>query len=352
MKKLQKTKFGKDEDFLDFIEQEAQSEKFRIKKEAFEKGHHPPDDMLYDYVLGWLDSKEQNMVKEHIAFCGQCAGEVLHIRAVEDELESDQIPWTHTAALSKDIKKNTSTIQVIGFNYFNFFINNIKRFMPIYGMGLAASFFLLIFWHTRPAEIDRMINKSYQINFVQQMHWSSDNLTLQWEKPGLSYNFISQHEYSDGSRAFGAGIWTGRQVLTKDNKKSMQDFLLPKWQKSGIDTDKWQETPWAVYFRMGKWSYLIKMICISDKDIPLCFWKEQMEILEKISQKYAKRPGNAREDFKIVNHTFTKVKSSLIKLSEGNDEKKNKKAIAFELGHLITYLGPKHIPEHIPDSGN
>ena len=93
------------ETFLAFLTQEAQSEKFRRLRENASKTPHPTREKLYDYALGWMDQAEVRQVREHIAFCGDCAHEVLRILRIEDELEQDALEWADRAPVSSQEPK-------------------------------------------------------------------------------------------------------------------------------------------------------------------------------------------------------------------------------------------------------
>jgi hypothetical protein len=76
-----------EEQFFELLRQEADTEDYRSLRKTVEEGCHPSHEILYDYVLDWLDEKTRGALMEHISLCGVCAGEVLRIRSIENEVE-------------------------------------------------------------------------------------------------------------------------------------------------------------------------------------------------------------------------------------------------------------------------
>ena len=74
---------GTDENFLSFLNKEAQSDGYRHMKRKAGKDFHPGADTLFGYVLEKLNSEERHRVREHISYCEACVGKVLTIRMTE-----------------------------------------------------------------------------------------------------------------------------------------------------------------------------------------------------------------------------------------------------------------------------
>ncbi|GKT09122.1 hypothetical protein [Desulforhabdus sp. TSK] len=81
------------------MRQEAISDPYEKVTKIVEEGRHPSHEMLYDYVLEWLDEKTFGMLLEHISICGSCAGEVLRIRTLEEDAENNLPGWDHPTEL-------------------------------------------------------------------------------------------------------------------------------------------------------------------------------------------------------------------------------------------------------------
>jgi hypothetical protein len=84
-----------DGNFLSFLGEAARSDEYRRLKEKQAKARkfHPAREMLYDYVLGWLNETDTVKIQKHISFCGECADEVLRITRIEDDLEKESVKW-------------------------------------------------------------------------------------------------------------------------------------------------------------------------------------------------------------------------------------------------------------------
>jgi hypothetical protein len=102
--------FKSDESFLDLLKQSSQSEAYRRAKKNVEKGPHPTNKMLYDYVLGWTGDIDDKNIMEHIGLCSACNKEVLEIMKIEEELEDESIDWANKQPLTERLKSFISSI--------------------------------------------------------------------------------------------------------------------------------------------------------------------------------------------------------------------------------------------------
>ncbi|MEE4358196.1 MAG: hypothetical protein V2I97_17125 [Desulfococcaceae bacterium] len=328
-----KNMLSDDSDFLDFIQKEARSDDFRILKEKTEDGAHPSPEMLYDYVLGWSDEKDTERVMDHIAFCGICAKEVMQIRAVENDADGEKTVSEKIFSWKKIWKKTRERLQSYRFTPL--------QLIPAAAVGMAACL-LVWLWGDRPvSRLDKMISRSYHLEFLQAV--PDGNILLPWEKADTAYGFTSPHSLSEASGAFGAGLWTGRQILGKSELSEMPEFLTPGWQKRGAE--EWTETPWDVYFQMGKWCLLLNSLSSSAENIPASFWEKQVETVDYILTKYESAKEKGAENPKIVRDTLNTVREACIQLKTQPEGKKIRKKLAYELENLITYISPKQIPE-------
>lgn len=62
-------------------------------RKGIEAGPHPTDRLLYDYVLGWIEEEETEIISRHLLLCGICAQEVLNIREAESTIERKLSDW-------------------------------------------------------------------------------------------------------------------------------------------------------------------------------------------------------------------------------------------------------------------
>jgi|GEM_PF-3017330 len=209
-------------------------------------------------------------------------------------------------------------------------------FIPGFAVAVTACLILILF---RAPKMSDMITESYQTAFLREMTFGQDDLKLPWEGTE-EYGFNLADRYAPAYRAFGAGLWSGRQELTDwasgVSETSMPNFLSPKWRDTTVNADKWSETPWNVYFRMGRWSFLIRTVCRSDVEVPKVFWEKQVSALEGIQ---TETPGKSVEDAGIVNVRLGSIKS-VLKSSEGVSFGKRRQ-IARDLELLVKHLSPK-----------
>jgi len=198
--------------------------------------------------------------------------------------------------------------------------------------AIAACLILFILPISDAPDVGKLIAESYQFIIEQEAISGQDelnrNLILPWESTDLSYGFGSGREHSPAAKAFGAGLWTGKQKLLKDISQTLPDFLSPE-DKSRI----WTETEWSLYFWLGRWSILLKGACLSEPEkMPYDFWKHQVLIFDQMQKKIEAR-SETEHGVRIVNAALGSLKS-VLKESERSDRRKCRK-IASELELLI-----------------
>ncbi|MCP4106034.1 MAG: hypothetical protein GY749_10930 [Desulfobacteraceae bacterium] len=212
--------------------------------------------------------------------------------------------------------------------------------IPIFAVVTCMIVFMLI-PVLQTSEPELLIIESYKTAMTHKI--SMDHYRFPWEKPDASYGFASPMIYSHASLAFGAGLWSGRQVLSGRDSDPMPVFLSSEHGKNKVAD--WSETPWNIYFRMGEWGFLIQAVCVSDKQLPYTFWKKQGIILEQMQKHFTEKQKQAGEDSKVVTTVLRRIKAVLDDSKQNCPDKKQCRKIAFELGHLIKYLSPKCIPK-------
>ncbi|MCP4350846.1 MAG: hypothetical protein GY795_35720 [Desulfobacterales bacterium] len=211
----------------------------------------------------------------------------------------------------------------------------------IYSFALAAS--LLIFLQFIPfinpfdrgpisgtPELSKLISKSYNSVFIQEITLNHDAFnSLPWKKTSQFYGFGDSDQYSPAFRAFGAGLWSGRERLAKE-VSPMPEFLFPGWQDKTIKGKTWPGTSWAVCYWMGQWCFLVHSACLSGSDVPPAFWDEQGRILARLQENYAELAEKKQENARVVNNALSRVKDAV--------NKKQPRKVAFELGILMEHF--------------
>ncbi|MDM8523688.1 hypothetical protein QUF80_09980 [Desulfococcaceae bacterium HSG8] len=345
------------EDFLSFLEQEARSDDYQRLKEKTAGGHHPAEDMLNDYVSDCLSDEDTRMITDHILLCRGCSKKVLQFRRIQGEAEEDLEKWAdEPVTFSEKLKCFVSNL-MSGYRA-RLAVPPVRSVMV--GFSMAAACLIIYLLTPQTPEMSGLIAGSYQAALVQKMTFSQrelkEDFSFPWEISDQSFEIASPAQYFPYSRAFGAGLWSGRQMLglhvseTNDSQEQVSelpvpDFLSPRWKgDSTVTADEWSETSWDIYFFMGQWCFLARAVCLSDAEVPDAFWERQGLILEKIQKKFTERSHLIKKDPGIVTASLGRVRSVLKDPGGGLLSEKQCKTVDFELDNLITYLSPRYQP--------
>ncbi|MCP4107178.1 MAG: hypothetical protein GY749_16830 [Desulfobacteraceae bacterium] len=333
-----KEALNNNEDFMTFLEQEAISDEHQRLKKNIEKGPHPTGEMLYDYVLGWMDHKKSRVIRDHISLCSPCTSEVLRIRLIEEELEEELLDWVDKLSVLERLKK------------FVFAPGSLQKYI-LPGVGIVATCLLFFLWQTsiQTPDLADLITESYKTALTHKVTLTHDNLkenlNFPWEGPSETFGFGFSNRYFHANRAFGAGLWSGRQELSEE-KEPMPEFLSPAWHSDeNIKKDNWSVTRWTAYFSLGKWCFLARYVCHSGEEFPYTFWEKQGIILNQIQKNFSEMPEEKKENVKLIDITLENIKKALKASEENAPSKKQCKTIGYEAGNLIKYMSPQHIPE-------
>ena len=222
------------------------------------------------------------------------------------------------------------------------------------GLVQAAAVCLLVFisaYHLRhKTDMAEQIGESYQAPFVRKMTFNPADANkifiLPWNKPVQSYGFGSSNRHDPPYRAFGAGLWTGKQELSAEKSPEQKpDFLYPGWQNDTIKAEEWSGTPYATYFSMGQWCFLMRSVCLSASEVPPAFWEQQNSLLEKIQDDFGESSDKIGEDAKIVTDRLGNIRYVLGSVARKSPGKRQRGKIARELGILMDRLSPRSLPQ-------
>ncbi|MDM8552913.1 hypothetical protein QUF72_22730 [Desulfobacterales bacterium HSG2] len=326
-----------DDAFLSFLSGETRSDEYLELRKKVEAGTHPADDILYHYVMGGLDNKMASVVRDHIAFCGTCAEEVTMLRseAVSTEESED------------DMRRLVNRLPTWD-ERFGKFVSDLSPMFDArpWFKPMAAAVVCLVLCLTvppiwkmiMPRDTGALIAESYQADFVRETKFGNAASGLPWGTSGQAFGLASGRK-SPAARAFGAGVWHGRQELLSQpsqDSEAMPEMLSPKWKgEPGIRADDWTETSWDIYFQTGQWSFLLRAVAMSEAKVPDTFWEEQRLVLDKIQKEFAER---SEKEAKVVNATIRLIRPIL---GETVPDEGRRKQLASELDSLITYLSPK-----------
>jgi hypothetical protein len=85
------------QNFFMSLEQKLRTDEFRKLKKKAEYGPHPTDDMLFNYVLGWMDDEDAEIIENHFLLCKICAEEVSRIRLIDSESNQALLDWANSS---------------------------------------------------------------------------------------------------------------------------------------------------------------------------------------------------------------------------------------------------------------
>lgn len=303
-------------------------------QEPVDKGPCPSVEVLAAFIDGTLEPQKRETILAHLNACSTCYHDWLAVSSTK--------PQSLRIYLLSKLGAAAAALQS--------FVRK-QRMHLVPGFVMAAAVCLVFFlWlpGLRSPAVPDLIDESYKCTVIQEISLKPDvSSQFPWERVDLSYGFASPTRYSHASRAFGAGLWAGRQaLLEEDDLLSMPDFLYPRWQADN-DTAKnnWSETPWAIYFWMGRWCFLVQAVCSSGEDIPYEFWERQAIILDRIQKDYATMPEQAKENSGIVSAKLERLKSILENIDKNSLGERHRQAGATEIDFLIEHLSPQHIPQ-------
>jgi hypothetical protein len=326
------------EKFLSFLEQKVQSDEYRELKDKAENGSHPTGDMLYDYVLGGLDVNEAKIIRKHILFCERCAEEVLRIRQVERELEKDLPVRLDQQILNGTLRQLVSKCKAC-------FSVRVAL-----GFAMTVAACLLIYFLTpdlHQNQLSDMIADSYQTaQTAFGPGGTGEILSFPWEKNEPMLGFASPEQDSPASRAFGAGLWSGRarmnELTSKSSRDTLPDFLSPGRQgDSSIAADDWRQTSWDIYFWLGEWCYLMQAVCHSDSEISYEFWEQQETVFKEIQKRFDATSGKSEKNVKTLKKVFQNIENIFKDSGLHRFDRTRRKELAFEINYVTDEFSPK-----------
>lgn len=305
-------------------------------REPVEEGSCPSIDELAAFMDGTLEPAEREAVLAHLDACPKCYNDWLAVSSMRDETLWRRLCSRLEGVISEGRK---------------LLLGSGRRYLaPAFAVAAVACL-ALFFWlpGLRAPDLSGLIGKSYTTALLESISFEQAGLgedpSLPWERPTRSYGFSSPKQYLHASRAFGAGLWAGRQALLKGTElPPMPDFLSPGWQDENAVKEGWSETPWAAYYWMGKWSFFLRTVCLSGKDVSYKFWQRQAVIAERLQKDFLASPERTEEDTRIVTAGLDHVKFLLNTLGQGGLREKQGQVVAAELDFVIEHLSPTLVP--------
>lgn len=282
-----------------------------------DKGTCPSAEDLDDFNRGVSEPRKREEILAHLDACSTCYNEWLVLPPPE--------PWYHGLApqYHKAVEACLS------------FLNRLAHMNRVfYAVAVTMVIFLMtsltyFSWQDR---LENRIASCYQEISAWEIPFS--HYPLPWEGQKTSFGFTGSGRHTPDSRAFGAGMWTGRQRL-QASQVSMPDFLTPAWNdpRNTIKENKWSETRHERYFLLGQWSFLAEMICLSDSEISEALREDQVEILDRLKQEF--------KELGFVNSKLGRIQLVLKNSGTGDLSEKQRYDIGTEIYALAERLSPR-----------
>ncbi len=227
-------------------------------------GPCPSHEQLASFTDGRLNPAERKRVMEHLDACRSC----YEVWFYASDLETEEL---HP-------KISVSSKKVLP-------LRRIQSFAAT-GFGLAMAATLLFFVMTSNQQktgLGNILEMSYQAAIEHNR--SDETITLPWEQPDIIYGLAETRRNRPENRAFGAGLYAGRHLLSEEKSLPIfPDFLQVNQQGTEV-AETWDDTRWASWYHLGKWCLLVHAVCLEGAEsMPPGFWAEQVTIFEALQQ--------------------------------------------------------------------
>ncbi|KPA13570.1 hypothetical protein MHK_006235 [Candidatus Magnetomorum sp. HK-1] len=248
-----------------------------------------------------------------------------------DQCESCYIKWLEITSICQEEEKKHKK-----------YIKYSKQIIPTF-MALAASILLVFYFAIQQEDL---IEQSYNMaltnnTLFKELNKQKEIADLPWEnsinnefQPSMlafgHFQLTTLQELS-----FGSGLWEGRKkVFDSERKKSCPDFLSPH-SITDLDIKDWKTSPWSFYYELGKWCFLMKVLCKTYADIPSSLWHKQMIIIDYLKETLPNDKYISNLDRTLINEIFQEIKQELIKLEKTPGNMKNRHLVFKQLNKLI-----------------
>jgi hypothetical protein len=154
---------------------------------------------------------------------------------------------------------------------------------------------LVLLWPKNP--IDSAF-QTIHANNTSEMIEELRDFQFTWETTEQTSNLAfspTQKQPTLATKAFGAGLLTGRETLL-----GKRDVVLPSPLLPPVSVDNWSNTEWKIYFDFGRWTFLLWTASQFQPPEPQIFWDEQRQIFAHFKTAFveraeAKKDGEARD---------------------------------------------------------
>jgi len=206
------------------------------------------------------------------------------------------------------------------------------------GLAFAFSILLLMFWWlheptqtpqpidtiphiaNQPIEKDDSTKLNYSLEqsiykTIQVIQKSDiqklSGYLLPWEKNQSYYGISESIRNNHYNRAFAAGLYHAEQsIFNNQYSEKYPLFLFPDTkQKENLSLDLWLETQWSSFYQLGRWCYLIQILCVSDIELQTNFWIKQADFIETIKHHIK---GLNKRQTTFINARFCEISKRLM----------------------------------------
>jgi hypothetical protein len=142
------------------------------------------------------------------------------------------------------------------------------------------------------------VAQTIHANNTSEMTQELRDFQFTWETTEQTSNLAfspTQKQPTLATKAFGAGLLTGRETLL-----GKRDVVLPSPLLPPVSVDNWSNTEWKIYFDFGRWTFLLWTASQFQPPEPQIFWDEQRQIFAHFKTAFveraeAKKDGEARD---------------------------------------------------------
>ena len=207
-------------------------------------------------------------------------------------------------------------------------------FATIFVFAMSLSFFFQ-FWE------ENQIETGYQLisaNKTGEMLDELRQLSFRWEGEGANVQgLVATAPPSEATKAFGAGLLSGREAILNNIEVTLPKRLLPYTN----ETD-WLKTQWADYFELGRWSVSLWTASRFQREIPAHYWATQPDLCAHFKNTFKAR--TEPEAKKVLYQLDTRVKQCLGKLP--HQDKEIYKNLRVNLEKMMYFLAPHSFTQY------
>jgi hypothetical protein len=187
----------------------------------------------------------------------------------------------------------------------------------------------------QPPAPETPLDKSYQAFYTHKTDELENKLRdfqFRWEGEADNvFAFGPTAQPSPATKAFGAGLLSGRETLLGNSEIALPTLLLPP-----AAEENWLKTEWKPYFELGRWTILLWTASQIRPNLPLTFWDEQRDIFSQLKATFVARSETDNEAKKVLSQLENKIEPHLATLpTEG------KRTLRINLKKMMFFLAPR-----------